>query len=489
MWTFLQVTIVLFVTFYCHISGKLTCYNYNPSVNGTQPLDDFRCPKKCNCKYCKEETELYYSHDVSCSNKRLKAISSQDTVPTDVKYYHLEDNNISFLKNYSFHNLTNLKNLQFNGNKLNYKKIEINAFHGLQKLRKLTLDENPDLDKLLPWFDDLVSLEEVYLEHCGLTTIYPKITSMPLYAFKGSSRLQGLTLRNNFLTTIKEDVGLQNLIQLQFIDVAYNKYLCNCDLMWFRKWIGTTNVTIEDINNTECRQYIDSKEYTTMLNFDPDKLHCRKLDRILRITIPCASAGLIVVIIVVNLYRYRFHLRYWNQRRRLRKQYQRICNQGPPTINGENILYDVFVCYNSKDIQWVLNVLHPSLEEQRNFKLCVDYRDFLPGEAIATNIANAVKFSSKVLLVVSKHFAKSEWCNFELEMAHVRTLNHEDILVVVLIEKVSPKDMPILLHKILTTTTYIEWEEHPERQALFWAKLETALLSPNCPKDRLIDNA
>ncbi|XP_071944247.1 toll-like receptor 2 type-1 [Antedon mediterranea] len=529
MCTLLPVSIVLFVTFYCPISGKLTCHNYNPSVNGTQSLDDFRCPKQCDCQYCKEETGVYYNHEVYCSSRVLNAIPSRDTVPTDVKSYHLDGNDISTLKNDSFQNLTVLRYLDLSYNNLYYKNMDINAFLGLQKLIHLSMDYNQQLYKLLPWFDDLVSLEQLHLQYCGLTTIYPKvlnnckkvitidlsrnsikyidsetfqnlpvlkylylkknqITVIAPHAFKGSLRLQGMTLGDNLLTTIIEDVGLQNLTQLQFIEVAYNKFMCDCDLVWFRKWIGITNVTIQETNHTTC-QFPGSKKYKNLLNFDPDKLNCSKLNRILEVTIPCASAGLIVVIMGSTLYRFRFHLRYWNQQRRLRKQYQRICNQGTPTINGEDIRYDVFICYNSKDIQWVLDVLQPTLEKQRNFKLCVDYRDFLPGEAIAMNIANAVKFSRKVLLVVSKHFAKSEWCNYELEMARMRMFdNHEDILIVVLLGKVSPKDMPIALHKILTTTTYIEWKEHPERKALFWTKLETALLSPNCPKNRLIDS-
>ncbi|XP_071944246.1 toll-like receptor 4 [Antedon mediterranea] len=540
MWTLLPVTIVLFVTIYCPISDSKLCRKYNPSVNGTQSLDDFRCPKKCECKYCKEETEVYFTHEVYCYDDRLKALPSQDTVPTDVKYYNLEKNSISFLKNYSFQNLTNLRYLNINKNNLTYQNIDINAFRGLQTLTDLTMDDNKRLYKLLPWFDDLVSLEQLSLQYCGLTTIYPnvfnncrniikvdlttnsikhlnsstfqnfsvlkylflsnnQITSIPPQSFKGTSQLQEMSLRDNQLTTITEDVGLQNLTQLQLLNVAYNTFHCNCDFVWFRKWIEKTNVTIENINNTKCIPYKGSK-YKKIIEFHPDELNCSKFEKILEITIPSASAGLIVVIVCAVSYRYRFYTlkkkganlylkRYWNQRRRLRKQYQRICNQGPPPINGENIQYDVFVCYNSNDQQWVLKTLQPSLEVQRNFRLFVDYRDFIPGEAIVTNIANGVKFSRKVLLVVSKHFAKSEWCNFELEMARMRMFdNHEDILIVVLLEKVSPKDMPILLHKILTTTTYIEWEEHPERQALFWAKLEAALLSPNCPKDRLIDN-
>ncbi|XP_071944250.1 uncharacterized protein [Antedon mediterranea] len=523
----LIIIVLGFETVYSGTSfgDNLTCYNYDP--NDTPA--DIRCPEKCNCSlYCKTETEDYYNHNVNCSYNQMTSLPSQDTIPTDVVFYTMSYNRISSLENNSFKGLIFLRTLNLIFNNLKYNTIGINAFRGLYNLRFLSMDKNDYLGKLLPWFDDLVSLEMLFLPQCGLTTIYPnvfnycknlikvdltrnsikyiqsgtfhnlsdlkylylnnnKITSIAPQAFKGSSKLQRMSINDNLLSTITEDVGLQNLTQLQILNVAYNTFMCDCDLMWFIKWIGTTNVTIDQPSHTGCRQFPDSKEYKKILDFDPNKLHCSKLDRILRITIPSASAVLGITICGVLLYRYRFHLRYWNQQRRLRKQYQRICNQGPPPINGEDIRYDVFVCYNSKDIQWVLDVLQPSLEVERNFKLCVDYRDFLPGEAIVTNIANAVKFSRKVLLVVSKHFAKSEWCNFELEMARMRMFDkHEDILVVVLIEKVSPKDMPILLHKILTKKTYIEWEEHPGRQALFWAKLETALLSPNCPKDRLL---
>ncbi|XP_071945371.1 osteomodulin-like [Antedon mediterranea] len=282
----------------------------------------------------------------------MTSLPPQDTVPTDVGFYKLQYNLISSLKNNSFQKLTFLDTLNLISNNLKYNTIDIDAFRGLHNLRFLQMDKNGYLSKLLSWFDDLVSLEMLQIRHCGLRKIYPKvfnhcrkiikidltqnlinyidfgtfqnlpvlkylyldnnqITSIPPQAFKGLSQLQGMSLDNNLLTTIKEDVELQNLTQLQFLNVAYNKYLCNCDLVWFRKWIGTTNVTIEDVNHTDCRLFRDSKEYKYILEFDPDKLHCSKLDRILRITIPSASAVLAITICGVLLYRYRFHLRYW----------------------------------------------------------------------------------------------------------------------------------------------------------------------------------
>ncbi|XP_033117027.1 toll-like receptor 13 [Anneissia japonica] len=525
------ICFALFASFTCTL--PLTCYNYDPlSINGTQPPDDLLCPERCNCTYCANRGTpiLKYRHDVDCSNRQLANIPLKNTVPTDVAFYFLQNNIIKSLKNNSFKTLHALEYLRLSHNKLYYSSIESDAFSGLRKLSDLSMSNNNYLSKLqAEWFVDLVSLERLHLDFCGITTLesdvfkhckylkkvdlsdneivsfpttlfqnmsalmflymhHNKIGKLPNQAFVHSNRMQAISLHDNSITAIKENVGFQNLNQLQILYVSYNKFSCDCNLVWFRNWIDKTNVTLEDIGDTKCT-YGQRKVYIKLLDFDPDTIQCSKLFKILRITISSVSAGVTIVIIGSILYCFRYDLRYWNQRRRLRKQYEKINNQGPPPIDGENIKYDAFVSYNSKDQHWIISVLQPSLEIDRNFKLCVDYRDFIVGEAVVDNIANAVKYSRKVLLVVSKNFIKSEWCYFELEMARMRMFdNHEDILVVVVLEKVSAKDMPILLHKILTTKTYIEWEEHPEGQALFWVKLEAALLSPNCPKYRLLNN-
>ncbi|XP_071950839.1 toll-like receptor 2 [Antedon mediterranea] len=490
---------------------------------------ELRCPDRCYCKYCQEwkGNELYYGHKVYCSNQELKTIPLMNEVPTDAIYYSLKDNQIVSLNNNSFSTSPNLEFLRLDDNHFKYTHIEKKAFHGLKKLKYFSLSENRYLNKLLAsWFVDLISLETLQANNCGLsliesnsfrnskqlkeihisgnnivslpTNIFQNLSSLnyiymdnnklpyiPNEAFKGSDHILIIAVNDNLLSTISEHVGIQSLNNLQILNVAYNKFLCDCELVWFRNWIQATNVTIEKLNNTECND--DKNRYKELVDFDPTSIECRKLIKMLKIVIPSASIGVIIVILMILLYNFRYDIRFWIQRRRLRKQYETLKNQGPPPLNGDDIRYDAFVSYNSKDQDWVLKVLQPSLED-RNYKLCIDYRDFMPGEAVVNNIANAVKYSRKVLLLVSKHFAKSEWCYFELEMARMRMFdNHEDILVVVLLEKVPSKHMPILLHKILTKKTYIEWDDHPEGQALFWNKVETALLSPNCHRERVVN--
>ncbi|XP_033123559.1 toll-like receptor 2 [Anneissia japonica] len=508
------------------------CYNHNPlRINGTQNASELRCPMKCKCSYCllNKEDYLAYTRIVDCSYEHLSAVPPVETVPTDTMKYLLNKNEINSLKNNSFRTLTTLKYLNMESNDLSYRTIESDAFRGLKKLKYLSLSKNTNLHRLLDqWFVDLTSLEFLNLTHCGIYRIenyvfkhckylqtidlswngikslpipvfqnllslnylcidHNKLTSIPNKAFVGSRKLMNISVTDNSLTGISENVGLQNLISLHNLSVSFNKFSCDCYLVWFRQWIDKANVTFPDIDQALC--YEPKSLYNSkFMDFEPDKLQCNTFITILKIAIPSASAGIAIAIIGFLMYYFRYDLRCWNERRRLRKQYQQLANQGHSPINDENIQYDAFVSYSNRDQEWILNVLQPSLETQRNFKLCVDYRDFIPGEAVVDNIANAVKYSRKVLLVVSKNFVKSEWCYFELEMARTRMFEtREDVLVVVLLEKVSAKDMPVLLHTILTKKTYIEWEERQERQALFWAKLEALLMSSNCHRNRLLD--
>jgi len=81
--------------------------------------------------------------------------------------------------------------------------------------------------------------------------------------------------------------------------------------------------------------------------------------------------------------------------------------------------YDAFVIYSSQDEDWVRNELVKNLEEGvPPFQLCLHYRDFIPGVAIAANIIQEGFYKSrKVIVVVSQHFIQSRWCIFEYEIA------------------------------------------------------------------------
>ncbi|XP_071941038.1 toll-like receptor 4 [Antedon mediterranea] len=440
----------------------------------------------------------------------------------NLRELYLISNDIHSLHENTFKELQLLEKLDLANNELVGENISDDAFHGLRKLSFFSLRANSKLHKMCKtWFADLSSLEKLDVSHCGISTIEKDIfinnnklnkilmssnnlTEVFKTTFKDLSslillnlssngiekiqknvfsnshkKLRYIDFSNNRLSTVSRNTGLAKLEKVSYLNLKNNTFKCTCNIVWLKHWMEETKAHID----MECLN-VSSTHLQSLETIDIGKLACKK---VVVIVLTCLAVATFLAIGVCLLFYMRSDVQLWIQQRRLHKQYEQFAIEGPPNADKP---YDAFIAYNSKDQNWVLNVLHPALETQRNFKICVDYRDFLGGDSIANNIVNAIKNSQKVVLVVSKSFAESEWCNFELEMARMRMFdNHENILIVLLLEKVSVKDMPTLLHKTLKEKTYIRWHhKHPERQALFWTRLETALMSPNCPRDRLVNH-
>ena len=84
--------------------------------------------------------------------------------------------------------------------------------------------------------------------------------------------------------------------------------------------------------------------------------------------------------------------------------------------NATNHIYDVFISYSSVDQPWVRDVLIKVLEEN-GLKVCVDYRDFVPGAAIMENITRAITESKVTILVLTPNYVESKWCHYETRYA------------------------------------------------------------------------
>jgi len=81
--------------------------------------------------------------------------------------------------------------------------------------------------------------------------------------------------------------------------------------------------------------------------------------------------------------------------------------------------YDAFICYSSKDRDWVRARLLPYLE-RHGLRVCIDYRDFEIGAPSLVNMENAVKRSRKTLLVLTPNWIASEWTSFEALLIQAR---------------------------------------------------------------------
>lgn len=143
-------------------------------------------------------------------------------------------------------------------------------------------------------------------------------------------------------------------------------------------------------------------------------------------------------------------------------------------------MYDAFVSYKScpRDEEFVLHQLFPRLEGEFKFKLCMHFRDFIPGEAIANNIVTAIENSRRTIMILSPEYVQSEWCRMEYQKAQheMLKLKHK-IIPIVLADLSEVKNIDRNLKSIINSVTYLEWpgQENTRKTERFWKKLELSL--------------
>lgn len=86
-------------------------------------------------------------------------------------------------------------------------------------------------------------------------------------------------------------------------------------------------------------------------------------------------------------------------------------------------------------------------------------------------------FIHQVVIVLSRSYVESKWCQFELHLSQHRLLESErrDALVLILLEDVPKQQQNAGLRYLLTTRTYLAWRNDLEGQRLFWQRLRQVL--------------
>ncbi|CAG4978370.1 unnamed protein product [Colias eurytheme] len=152
-------------------------------------------------------------------------------------------------------------------------------------------------------------------------------------------------------------------------------------------------------------------------------------------------------------------------------------------INEKNVVdetkifnYDVFVSYCNEDRAWVLDQLLPHVEKDCNISVCLHERDFQVGLSILENIVSCMDRSRFIMLIISRRFLLSQWCQFEMHLAQHRLLEtrREDLLLV-LLEEIPRSLRPNTLHYLMLTKTYIVWPA--DGHSDFWRRLKRSLVT------------
>ncbi|XP_053396092.1 toll-like receptor 13 [Mercenaria mercenaria] len=296
------------------------------------------------------------------------------------------------------------------------------------------------------------------------------LTKLSDETFKENKHLRSLSLRYNEIGHIDESALPTSLLnRLYQLDLSQNPFFCDCGLEWFINWMKINRNRKVILRYPQ--EYVCSlpKEKSTMRLSDISFTYkeCHPWSPWIWVAIIASPCVIVIGITVIILYRNRWNIKHYIYLLRKRRNYQ--------VINGNNFVYDAFVAYEAEDSAWVRRRLLPVLEGQMGLTLCIHERDFQPGAFINDNIVTNIDKSEKILLVLTNGFARSEWCMFELKVAHSKLIKDETELLVILLEKIDGRNMNHSLKLLFDTTTYIEWTEDIVGQELFWEKLKNAL--------------
>ena len=284
-----------------------------------------------------------------------------------------------------------------------------------------------------------------------------KLQKIPDYLVPALIHLDELSLSDNLLTAIPHGFRYMNHTKLS---LGGNVLTCDCHARWLLSWIRSYEHNIIDVDNIFC----DSGEQLMMKN--PYDFICELSQEEIAL-IAMAATFAMLVLAAILVYRYRVEIKIV-----LFTRFNWHPFDKPEENDVLDKLYDAFVSYSGHDVQWVLNTLKPRLETpERAYRLCMNDRDFLPGEEITTNILNGVKFSRKMIMILTRSFLASEWCRFEFITAHLRVLKgRTNYLIVILFDHIKVSELDEDLQAYLKTNTYLYYADK-----WFWDKLMYAM--------------
>ncbi|CAC5380469.1 Toll-like receptor 4 [Mytilus coruscus] len=219
--------------------------------------------------------------------------------------------------------------------------------------------------------------------------------------------------------------------------------------------LGLTNLTHLDISDMNQHQISSDEQYVFCQNLfriiNCEKLRSSSFEKTSNPRVPescikgCLTPGRAILVITI-LYRHRWKLRYWYY---IAKRHYFQGYNGHP--REKRYRFDAFISYADEERVFVTKNVQAKLEEEACLRLCIHHRDFIPGCDIADNIINAIHQSRKVVFIITEAFLKSEWCIYEIHMAHIENVMSRqgtNMLILVFKEEIPRYRIPKKYYKL-----------------------------------------
>ncbi|XP_073349123.1 toll-like receptor 5 [Pagrus major] len=349
--------------------------------------------------------------------------------------------------------------------------------------------------RCLDLFDHLENLLALYIGFNSLATL-------PEGIFRGLRSIINIDLSYNALTYLQPGVFPVSLKRLdltsnflaspdpttfQFLsslNLALNRFHCDCHLESFLQWLNVTNTTfLSPVGEYRC-EFPAAVHNLPLLNYSTIIEPCEEDDekdvQELKFVLFIFSALVVVMVIISGIV-------YAHLRGRIFIIYKKIVGrvlEGPkPVPPVDDVQYDAFFCFSNSDYRWVeaalLKRLDNQFSEENLFRCCFEARDFLPGVDHISNIRDAIWSSRKTVCVVSKEFLEDGWCLEAFSLAQGRMLEElTNVLIMLVVGKV-PHYQLMKYNAVRTFVQrkeYVTWPEDPQDLEWFYERLVSQML-------------
>ncbi|KAF5894741.1 toll-like receptor 5 [Clarias magur] len=326
------------------------------------------------------------------------------------------------------------------------------------------------------------------------------IKSLPENIFNGLTSLDYLDLSVNFLTYIPNGIFPKSLKKLNLafnrlgsvdtrafstltlISLLENNFLCDCGLEDLQTWLNETDVQMDSPAEELMCEFPEAQRGRPLLQA---KLLCKDeevenyIEELRLILFICCTIIIILTttgaIIFIRMRGYCFKL--------YRKVIAGVGKESPNIHVNDDFVYDVYLCFSSKDMKWVTKALLEKLDTQfsdrNHLRCCFEARDFIPGEDHLSNIHNAICKSKKTLCVLSREFLNDGWCLEAFSLAQTKMLEEiQDVLLVLLVDNIPHYRLMKyeLVRTYFQTRRYLCWPEDSQDLEWFYNHLKHSIL-------------
>lgn len=390
---------------------------------------------------------LRHLQQLDLSQNRLHILQPQnlDNLPKSLRYLSLRDNYLSFFNWSSLAFLPNLQVLDLAGNQL--KALSNGTLPNGTHLRKLDVSSN------------------------NIVSVVPAFFALAL-------ELKEVNLSDNILKTVDRSWFGPIVANLTMLDVRSNPLHCACGAAFVDLLLEVQTKVPGLPNQVKCGS---PGQLQGRSIFTQDLRLC--LDEVL--SWDCFGLSLLTVAVGIAV-PLLHHLCGWDV-----WYCFHLCLAWLPLLawgrrGAQALPYDAFVVFDkaqSAVADWVYSELRVRLEERRGrraLRLCLEDRDWLPGQTLFENLWASIYGSRKTLFVLAHTDRVSGLLRTSFLLAQQRLLeDRKDVVVLVILRPDAHRSRYVRLRQRLCRQSVLFWPQQPSGQGSFWAQLSTALTRDN----------